>query len=151
MPPTPKRGSLKKKPTYSSNSFTKKSYTPPTEKDRYTNRYAATKKGIVRSTRLGLEHTTNVGGREVISLPEKYTSMDTTGYAKGKPTFTIKQQKNNRSNGTYGTKSYNEWTIPRSEVKKTIAKMKKGTGMVKKETAQKHKKGGVIRSKIKKK
>jgi len=149
MPPTPKKGSLKKKPTYSSNTFTVKSYTQPTEKNMYTNEYAATKKGIVRSTRLGLEHTTNLGGKKVISLPEKFTSMDTTGYAKGKPTYTIKQQKNNISDGTYGTKSYNEWTIPRSEVKKTIAKMKKGTGMVKKETAPKNKKGGVVRSKKK--
>jgi hypothetical protein len=135
--PKAQKGISTGKPTYSSNYFERKSYTEPTEKDRYTNSYAATKKGIVRSTRLGLEHTKNLGGRNVISLPEKSTSMDTTGYSKGKSTYTIKQQKNNISDGTFGTKSYNEWTIPRSKVKSTIAQMKKGTGMNKKEAAAK--------------
>jgi len=148
MPPQPKKGSLKK-PTYSSNTFTKKSYTQPTEKDMYTNTYFATKKGIVKSTRLGLKHTTNLGGKKVISLPEKNTSIDTTGYSKGKSKYTIKQQKNNPTDGWQGTKSYNEWDIPRSKVKKTIAQMKKGTGMNKKETALKNKVGDAIKSKKK--
>jgi hypothetical protein len=144
--PKAQDGKTTGKPTYSSNSFSKKSYVDPTSKDRYTNSYGADKKGIVRSKRLGLENATTIGGKSAVSLPEKNTSMDTTGYSKGKSTFTIKQSKNNSTDGGYnpntggfGSSSYNEWDIPRSKVKTTIAQMKKGTGMVKKEAAAKSK------------
>jgi hypothetical protein len=139
-------GSTAKKPTYSSNSYSKKSYVDPTSRDRYTNTYSADKKGVVRSKRLGLENATTIGGKNTVSLPETNTSMDTTGYSKGKSTFTIKQLKTNSTDGGYnpntggfGSSSYSKKEIPRSQVKAQIAKMKKGTGMVKKEVAAKKK------------
>lgn len=134
------------KPTYSSKSFSKKSIIDPSSKDVYTNTYGADKKGIVRSKRIALENVTTVGNKPALSFPEKRTSMDTTGYSKGKSTFTIKQSKSNTADGGYntdtgkfGSSSYNEWDIPRSKVKATIAQMKKGTGMAKKEAAAKSK------------
>jgi hypothetical protein len=144
--PKAQDGKTTGKPTYSVKSFSKKSIIDPSSKDVYTNSYGADKKGVVRSKRIALENQTTVGGKPAVSLPEKYTSMDTTGYSKGKSTFTIKQTKRNVSDGGYnpdtgkfGSSSYNEWDIPRSKVKSTIAKMKKGTGMTKKEAAAKNK------------
>jgi hypothetical protein len=127
-----------KKPTYSHNYWDVKR--SKNETDLHNRTYFANKKGVVRSTSHGLVHTRNVGGDRVVSLPSKYTSIDTTGYSKGKKEFTIKQKKTNPSDGMEGSKSYTSWTIPRSKVKSTLNTMKKGTGMLAKEAALKKKK-----------
>jgi len=131
-----------KKPTYSHKYWDVKR--SEGETDLHNRTYFANKKGVVRSTSHGLVHTRNVGGDRVVSLPSKYTSIDTTGYSKGKKEFTIKQKKTDPSDGVgdrgRGMRSYTSWTIPRSKVKSTLNTMKKGTGMLAKEAAQKKKK-----------
>lgn len=126
-----------KKPTYSHKYWDVKR--SKDETDLHNRTYFANKKGVVRSTSHGLVHTRNVGGDRVVSLPSKYTSVDTTGYSKGKKEFTVKQKKTDPSDGMEGKKTYNSWTIPRSKVKSTLNTMKKGTGMLAKEAAQKKK------------
>lgn len=126
-----------KKPTYSNKYWDVKG---PKGTDSYYRSYNADKKGVVRSTTHNSVWTKNVGGKDVISVPDKYTSIDTTGYSKGKKEFTVKQKKENIADGFGGSKSYTSWTIPRSKVKSTLNTMKKGTGMLQKEAAQKKKK-----------
>ena len=99
----------------------------PHHYDTTTKSYGATKKGVVRGS---YKKDMFIGDGYTWSAPETYKSMDTTGYSKGKPTYTVKTYYKNAAvyrpfGQTYG--SYSEKEIPRSQVKPTIAKMKKGT------------------------
>ena len=52
----------------------------------------------------------------------KTTSIDTSGYAKGKPTFKVKQVQGDLVDRE---RNYNSWDIPRKDVSKTLKSMKK--------------------------
>ena len=99
--------------------------------DKITKAYKADKKGVVRSSQKSDVVTQTDDGIKM-SYPQIYRSMDTTGYSKGKPTYTVKQYtKNTETYDPFSSKgykeSYTEKKIPRSQVKSTISKMKKGT------------------------
>jgi hypothetical protein len=70
---------------------------------------------------------------------QKTTSIDTTGYSKGKPSFTVVTKKGTGDKTSGGPKitSVSKTKIPRSQVPSTLKSL------------QKKKKGGVIKSKRK--
>ena len=131
-----------KKPKKSSKTveYSKKTTTGPAwntsvpyyNEDSFTKAYKANKKGVVTSVEKSYINVDLPDRYIGSSRPEVYRSMDTTGYSKGKPTYTLKMYTRNvdkeRPFSSSGYKeSYTEKKIPRNQVKSTISKMKKGT------------------------
>ncbi len=131
-----------KKPKKSSKAieYNKKTTTGPAwntsapyyNEDSFTKAYKANKKGVVKSVEKSSINVPLPDGYIGSSSPEVYRSMDTTGYSKGKPAYTLKMYTRNvdkvRPLSSSGYKeSYTEKKIPRNQVKPIISKMKKGT------------------------
>lgn len=129
-----------KKPTYSEKFLTKKNIDPSYMDDFITKKYKASKSGKVStSTRKHYEAPTYGGGsRGFVDVKRK--SIDTTGYAAGKPFYILKTE--NKPEIAVGKSLYKKSTkmISRKDIPKTLESMKKGTGMKQKEAAQKKKK-----------
>lgn len=126
---TKKSSSVKE---YSSQTTTRPANLGTSDVNVYTKTYKADKKGVVRSSGKSVNNVPLPDRYIGISRPEVYKSMDTTGYSKGKPTYTLKMYTRNVDKrdmfSPHGYKeSYTEKTIPRSQVKSTISKMKKGS------------------------
>ena len=123
--------------------FESKSYMAPGSTNYTDKQFAADKKGNLTTTTNSLKHGKTVGGDMIPYFPSRRTSLDTTGYAKGKKEFTVKTGVNDGQMRVGNANPYSETktTISRSEVPKTIANMKKGTGsdLVKKSEANKRK------------
>lgn len=123
--------------------FESKSYMAPGSTNYTDKQFAADKKGNLTTTTNSLKHGKTVGGDMIPYFPSRRTSLDTTGYAKGKKEFTVKTGVNDGQMRVGNANPYSETktTISRSEVPKTIANMKRGTGpdLVKKSEANKRK------------
>jgi len=108
-----------------------------------TKSFKATKSGKLTSYTKSEQPYTN-GPIKNVGSTKRYTttSIDTTGFSKGKQSFPAKQTKYNPFNSEgvasdlypANTKSFD---VPRNKVKKTIKEMKSNTGMLQKEKAAK--------------
>lgn len=115
----------------------------PEFKDRTTKQFAADKKGKLSTTTTSYKSGVTVGGLEVPYFPSRRTTLDTTGYSSGRQEFPAKVGVNDGHMQIGYANPYSETTVyvPRKDVPKVIANMKKGTGpdLVKKNTANKAK------------
>lgn len=105
--------------------------------------FAADKKGKLSTTTLSLMEANTRSGMYPY-FPSRRTTLDTTGYSKGKKEFPMKVAENTGVTILGSAKNpYSENTVnvPRKDVPKLIANMKKGTGpdLVKKSEANKKK------------
>ena len=123
--------------------FESESYVDPSSTNYTRKQFAADKKGNLTTTTNSMKRGQTIGGDIISYYPSRRTSLDTTGYAKGKKEFTVKTGVNDGQMRIGNANPYSETktTISRSEVPKTIANMKKGTGsdLVKKSEANKRK------------
>ena len=110
-----------------------------TSNETYSKAYKTTPEGKVISRSIASYPARTIGGRETTSYPESTTVLDTTGYSKGKSSFPAKKTTYNVAqinydfdpsdpNSRVGRTTYNEWDVPRSQVKKTISEMKSNSG-----------------------
>jgi hypothetical protein len=133
-----KGGNLKE---FRNKDFSSKSFTGNTD---YTQKqFAADKKGKLSTTTLNDKYGITVGGDTISYIPSRRTTLDTSGYSKGKKEFPMKTGVNDGQMRIGYANPYSENTVnvPRKDVPKLIANMKKGTGpdLVKKSEANKKK------------
>jgi len=130
------------RPTYSSKSQrgTDKDYEGKDQlSNSYQKIYRTSIDGKIISRSNASQRANTVGGDETTSYPQKTTVLDTSGYSQGRQSFPAKKASYNIADRNYdwdyndpnskpGRTEFSEWSVPRSQVKKTIAEMKSNSG-----------------------
>ena len=130
------------KPTYSSK-FQRGADKDYEGKDQLSNSYEkiyrTSQDGKVISRSNASQRANTIGGDKTTSYPQKTTVLDTSGYSQGRQSFPAKKASYNIADRNYdwdpndpnskpGRTEFSEWSVPRSQVKKTIAEMKSNSG-----------------------
>jgi hypothetical protein len=89
--------------------------------------YQADNKGKLRSAMNESYYTNNVGGERVLSVPNRYVTMDTLGYSQGRQSFPVRVVEKNIADGFGGSYAVNEFDATREQVPSLIKSMKNQT------------------------
>ena len=89
--------------------------------------YQADNRGKLRSAMNESYYTNNVGGERVLSVPNRYVTMDTLGYSQGRQSFPVRVVEKNIADGFGGSYAVNEFDATREQVPSLIKSMKNQT------------------------